>query len=110
VLKNFDKLFRDVNELHQLLHSRSINEGIVICDVCRQKHERTLRFMSNPVTILERLTNVELMNIQMEVDRIDQPTETTVVTVIDAGVNCSILKPDTVSPPLRYFRPALDRA
>ena len=96
-LIKFESLFNHINELYELLHSRSLTEDCTVCNACYQKHSRQLKLSDKPSPSSERFSSVESMDVD---GKVTITTKTDQKLLCDKGVSCCLLVPDTIRLPV----------
>ncbi|CAF3319026.1 unnamed protein product [Rotaria sp. Silwood2] len=104
-LITFESLFDHINELYELLHSRSLAKDCTICNACYQKHLGRFKASTNSLSSSEGLLSNESMDIDVKVNNASQTDQK---PLCERAVTCSLLVPDTVRLPV-YVTPMTHR-
>ncbi|CAF2094151.1 unnamed protein product, partial [Rotaria magnacalcarata] len=104
-LITFESLFDHINELYELLHSRSLAKDCTICNACYQKHLGRFKASTNSLSSSEGLLSNESMDVDVKVNNASQTDQK---PLCERAVTCSLLVPDTVRLPV-YVTPMTHR-
>lgn len=92
-----ESLFRHINDLYELLHSKPLENDCKICNTCYQKHLKSLKLSDKSLVSSNRYASIQSMDIDLQTD---SSTQTDQKRLCNKASSCSLISLNTIRLPV----------